>query len=531
MASELRKVGVATEPVRAQRTASASPRPAARAVDQLVVTFSQRVRSLPSGRRLTNWNLSEWLATNGWVVVGSLAFASLLGAVLPLVEDSIPETLLVATAGAAPLLVWIASRHPGAAIGLVVAVQPLSAFQFATPIGNPSPSIVLLAFVLAANGPAIRSAYNTRPLFRTTLWVLVAWVASYALRVQYEDAGSVGRQMITLSSFVAAFVAAAALADRRHVLAWSGAGAIVALSFLGVLGMLASAGVIPLTSATSAPRELFGFLSPFTRNYGLAIPNDSIDVLFPLALGATLVGLLRPERPWRLRFASALGLIAVSFAALFVFQSRSMIAQFGIALLIAVWVTEIPFRKVIIVPALVLLVWIAFSILEVDPTGTALHGQSVFGSLVAVLQNPLAYLVGQSENHLFLQQAAQYGLVNASDDNATHNLFLSNLVGGGYVAFLLICIAYFRPVWILAREVMRGPGRQVLQVLAVAAAAMLLAVSVEPVRATVLGNWLVLGFIVGSDALRPRPESRPAGSTDASSSAVLRSKAPVPKVS
>lgn len=453
--------------------------------------------------------MTEFKGTRTWVAATSLILAMLCGAVLSVVAGSISVTVLVVTLAAAPLLAWLASRYPAAALGLMVAAQPLAAFEVVTPIGSPSPSIILLALVLGTNATAIGLAYKTRPLFRTTAWVLALWIASYALRIQYEDVGLVVRQIITLSSFAAVMIAASALANERRVLSWTVAGAVVALSFLGVLGVLGSTGVIPMTSAGAAPRTLLGVLSPFTRNYGLNLPNDTLDVLFPLAVSGTLVGLFRKDSSWRLRLSSAVGLVAVSLAALLVFQSRSMLAQLGVALVVALWVTGLPLRKLLIVPALVLCAGAAQSILQSDPTASTLHLQSILGSIQAVLNDPLAYLTGQNENLLFMRQATQAGLAQAiGNDNAVHNLFLSNLIGGGYVAFLLICIAYFRPVVVLARETMRRPDRRDLQVLAVAAAAMLVSVSVEPVRAVVLGNWLVLGLMVGAEALQPRRESR-----------------------
>jgi len=187
-----------------------------------------------------------------------------------------------------------------------------------------------------------------------------------------------------------------------------------------------------------------------------------------------------------------------------------MLAQLGVALIVAIWVTGSPLRRWLVVPGLVLVAGAAQSILQIDPTATTLHAQSITGAIQAVLQDPLAYVTGQSENSLFVQQAAQAGLSQAiGNDNAVHNLFLSNLIGGGYMAFLLICIAYFRPVVIVMRELLRRPDRLELQVLAVAASAMLVSVSVEPVRAVTLGNWLVLGLIVGAKDVQPVPKSLP----------------------
>ncbi|MGH7485371.1 MAG: hypothetical protein ACREMY_07165, partial [bacterium] len=299
------------------------------------------------------------------------------------------------------------------------------------------------------------------------------------------------------------------------VLAWTGAGAVVALSILGTLGALASLGIIPLTSASAAPRELLGILSPFTRNYGLALPNDSLDVLFPLAVSFTLVGLFRRDSSWRSRIGCALGLIAVILAALLVFQSRSMLAQLGLALLVALWVTKLPLGRLIVIPALILCAGAVQSILQIDPTATTLHAQSIFGSVQSVLNDPLAYLMGQNENLLFVKDATQAGLAAAiGSDNAVHNLFLSNLVGGGYLAFLLICIAYFRPIALVARQAMRRLDDRSLQVLAIATAAMLVSVSVEPIRAVVLGNWLVLGLVIGADGFQAESKLRVPGQNE-----------------
>ena len=206
----------------------------------------------------------------------------LCGAVLPFVVESVPATLMVGTMAAAPLFAWLASRYPAPTLGLMVAAQPLAAFQFATPIGNPSPSIVLLALILITNAATVGSAYKARPLFRSTVWVLALWIASYALRIHYQDAGVVIRQMITLSSFVAVLIAAAALANERHVFLWTGAGVIFALSLLAVLGALPSIGVIASTAANAAPRDLLGLVSPFARSYRIAAaqrhPGRAISV-------------------------------------------------------------------------------------------------------------------------------------------------------------------------------------------------------------------------------------------------------------
>lgn len=445
------------------------------------------------------------LTARPWITLSAVLGAVLCGTAVSLVEGSAPPTVLICTIAATPLLAWVTSRFPAVSLGLLVAIEPLEAFSFATPLGDISPGIVMLMLLLIMNAERVRCAYSTRPLFRATFWVLALWIGSYVFRVNYEDPGLVARQMITIASFVAIMVAAAGLAGERRVLGWTTAGAVVALSVLGFLGALAGLGIIPLSGVSQAPRELLGILSPFTRNYGLSLPNDTLDVLFPLAVAGTLVGLFSRDSLWGVRVASAAGLVAVVLAALLVFQSRSMLAQLGVALVVAAWVTGIPFRKLLAIPLLVSCAIAAQSIMSIDATATTLHAASIFGSIDAVLNDPLSYVLGRSENALFAQEAAQAGLAAAiGNDNAVHNLFLSNLIGGGYVAFLLICIAYLRPIGLAIRGAVRRPCSRELQVLAIAAAATLVAVSVEPVRANILGSWLVLGLIVGTAALQPK---------------------------
>lgn len=430
-----------------------------------------------------------------------LALAGTLGAVVPLSSYSVPFTAILLGLASLPLLILLVDKRPALALGTFVAVQPLEAFEVRTPIGTGSVGLLVLVLLLVRHGDKFLSKLKTERPLRLVAALLLLWMVAYPLRIGHEDAAAVARQMITMASFLAIAVVGASLSAERDILGAVAKGAVVALVTLGMAGVLVSYGIIPEPDRISEPRSVLGINSPFSRNYGLNVPFDAVAVLFPLCVPYFAVKLMRPNMAVGARCSSVVALASVLLPALLIFQSRGMVIQVMLALAVSAIIIRPRLAPFVGALGMAAVVALSGELVETDIISSGLRTASYSKVIENVVWSPSDFVFGVDENEFYTRTAASIGAGQAvSNDNAVHNLFLSNLVAGGYVSFLLLASAY----WLLLLHTLRlwraRPKVFEQQVLLVAVVLALFAISVEPVRAGVVGSWLVMGLALGGQS-------------------------------
>jgi O-antigen ligase len=284
-------------------------------------------------------------------------------------------------------------------------------------------------------------------------------------------------------------------------------GSAAALVTLGIAGVLASGGVLSLPSRVQADRLIFGLQSPFVRNYGLNVPYDAVALLIPLSVPFLLLCVFRGPR--RLIAGTALALI--SFFVLLVFQARGMLLQLAVALAVAAWLLMKSFRAVLLLLGGFAVLQLGIVLFSSDQLSSGIRIGTDAAAVQQVMGSPETLLFGTNEDIVFQIGAnnAGYGAAISTDPgaNAIHNLFLQNLVEGGLLPFLLITSAYGMLLFHAFRGYLRERGSFASMVLLLAAVLVILEVNLEPVRANIVGSWLVLGLVLGRSSVRPPPTS------------------------
>jgi hypothetical protein len=295
------------------------------------------------------------------------------------------------------------------------------------------------------------------------------------------------------------------MADKPGVLKAVAIGSAAALVTLGIAGVLASSGVLPIPSRVQADRIILGLQSPFLRNYGLNVPYDAVALLVPLCVPFLALCVFRGPR----RLLAGMGLGLISFVVLLVFQARGMLLQIAVALVVAAWLVLKSFRAVLLPLAGFAVLQLGIVLFTSDQLSSGIRVGTDAAAVQQVISAPENLLFGANEDAVFQTGAnnAGYGAAVAADQgaNAIHNLFLQNLVEGGLPSFLLITSAYA----LLLLQALRAYRIERLSsapmVLLMAAILVILEVNLEPVRANIVGSWLVLGLVLGRTSVRPPP--------------------------
>lgn len=427
------------------------------------------------------------------------------GGLTPFLSSSLRLVALMAALAILPLLLLLADRRPALAVGLFVAVQPLEAFEVATPLGTASVGILILLVLLVMHGDRFLLKLKQERALQFVSILLLLWMAAYPIRLAHEAAGSVGREMITISSFLAVAVVGASLSNEKNILKHISRGAMAALVVLGTLGILASLGLTPEPARITLPRELLGFRSPFSRNYGLDVVYDSVSLLFPLCVPFLSVRLMRPDLEFKARCSSLAGLAVVAFFAVLVFQARGMILGVMLGLGLSAFVTRPKLAPLLAALATPVMIFLVLQMVQADAVSSGLREASFIQVGRDILSSPLRFAAGVDEHQFYVRAAANAGFDNVvgmstSTSTSIHNIFLSNLVAGGYLAFFLITSAYLALVVHVTRRWRANPRVFEHQVLLVAAVLVVFVISIEPVRAAVVGSWLVMGLALGGQA-------------------------------
>lgn len=435
--------------------------------------------------------------------------ASAMGLAIATSDVSGRSVTLVAATAALPLIGVATYFRPVEAFAAFLAVQPLEAFEFDTGVGTLSPGIAILAALVVTRARVFsRMLLRSTTLRAVSTLAVVWWLYLLPSHYPYEGLSQSLRLLVTTASFLAVGMVAATLPVELRTLRIIAVGAALALVGLGIAGTLVSLGYLPPPQRISMARELLGIIPPFERNYGLNVPFDTVALLAPPCLGLLAFSLFKKGIFPRSLSLFFLALIAGSV--LLVFQARGIALQFLVGLVLAVALSA---RRLIFVllPVGLGVIWVSFvPLAQVDEVSTGLRGEVIRLVTERLTSDPVYFLGGHSENDFYIEAAERAGYLAAISTeegaNVVHNLFLSNLVGGGIVAFLLIG-AIYGLVGVSAWKAWAANRDAVSGVLLVSFALVLLAVSIEPVRANIAGSWTVIGLVLANAATR---ESRKA---------------------
>jgi hypothetical protein len=441
-------------------------------------------------------------------LIACLLTGAAIGVVVPYLAGIANVPLVILLLCGTPIAVWLCRVRPVLALGLMVASQVLDSLQVQTPVASLSARTVLIVLLVVSQFPAFLERLRARAELRLTFIFLLAWLAIYPLRIVHTSADLVMREVVTNASFVAVAAIGAALSESKHVLRTVAAGSALALGVLGTSGVLVSLGYLQAPARVSLSRSFFGITSPFVRNYGLDVPFDAVALLIPLCVPFLALNVLGRKGSLRLRAGSLVVLLGITLAALLVFQARGMVIQIGLALLLSAWLTRNRLWFVIGVGASALLLPSTVNLIFLsDPISSGLR----LGTAQAVLEqatNPASLLFGSNQDLLFATGAENAGFAAAisyaENANVIHNLFLQNLAAGGLFAFLfmsaahVVLVYYAIRLWRVDRAVFES------QVLLVAVALVLLELNLEPVRANIVGSWLVMGLCLGRQVRQTR---------------------------
>lgn len=419
----------------------------------------------------------------------TVLMAAALGAAIPFAPPQ-----LIAVAFAVPVVIGllILLDFPLVLLGAFGFLQIFEEYQYNSAAGSITLGFVALVLLLARSQFWDRLAKSGA--LRVGFGLLVVWMATALLRVTYEPLGSAVRDTIKAASYLAVVAVAAGFATRSSAVRAAAIGASVGLVSLGVLGVLASEGVIPyLASRQGGAREFLGMTMPFERNYGLTVGYDSVALLAPIAVAYCAVHIGRP-RP-------AIALLTLAFLFATVFQARGLVLQVVIALA-AIPVLRRPWHGWALVPVFAA---VAFAMAgyvsnvdEISSAGRTDVQDRIFADLRA---NPGSFLTGRDQDEYAADALeGQAGLTEAFADFEKvpiHNLFLSELVAGGWLACLALIAAYLTMLIVAFQRWRADPSDLISQTLLLAALLVTFESLVEPVLANIAGLWLVFGFVLG----------------------------------
>lgn len=449
----------------------------------------------------------RWARRPDLLVALPLAVALAAGVALATAELS--PLMLLAGVALLPLLLWLLDARPVLLLGLFCGAQAFEGIQYNTPGGSITVGIVMLLLLLSRFGATFLAKLRSCPQLRLGAGFLLLWIVTYGLRITYADPAAVAREMVTVTSFFAVFAVGAAFADRPGALRSVAYGAAAALVLLGVLGVLASVGAIPMPPRAEGARTLLGFSSPFSRNYGIEVPYDAVALLGPLCIPYLI---LCSARPGPTRGSAAMLLLTVCFSCVLVFQARGLIFQIILAA-VAAPVLMRPGRALLVVPVTtVLMLGVLGSAAQTDEVSSRARSATNERVIVDATRKPGEFALGQDANAYFQQvlreESLYYALVSVfeADEIPIHNFFFSNLVGGGWAAFLALLGAYLTMLVSAYRRWRAHPDDLTSQVLLAAAGLVTFESLVEPVLASIVGVWLVMGLVLG----RARDERAPA---------------------
>lgn len=430
----------------------------------------------------------------------AISLSLLVGVAIPLLNGDLKFLVALGALTAIPLALVIASRNPVACFGAMIAAQVLDGYQLATPLVTLSLRNLLTITMLVFTWRTFREETGGNPPLRIVSALFLVWFGLHVLQIRHLGVDEVTRIMFTQASFLMVAAIAAALSRRSRAYPTVASAAAAALLTLGVLGTLAGIGILPLPLRVQAERELLGIGSPIVRNYGLNVPFDAVSLLASVAIPYFMVRFIRLKRGENPLAALAV-IIALGMTILFVFQARGMVLQVLIALGATIWITGKKIRWILVPVGFVLLMQASISLVTADTISSSLRSATSMVTVRSAWEDPAEFVLGADENRLIIEGAREAGWLAAINQargaNIIHNLFLHYLASNGVISFLMILAAHLYVTRHAYRYWRRNPGDLQAQALLVAILLVMFELNIEPVRANVIGNWVIIGLIMG----------------------------------
>jgi hypothetical protein len=436
------------------------------------------------------------------ILILSAALAGAAAAVAALAARSTwdpPALVLAITIVAVPALVLLAAEWPAAALGVFILGQVLEAFQYSTAVGTVSFGVILLGLLLLFHWRSVLDAVRRDRNLVVASALFGGWLATYAFRLRYEPASTAAREVVTVLGFGAYAAAGIAVARCRHVVRNVGIGATASLLVLGVCGVLASLGAIPAPHRIGgAARDFLWFSNPIRRNYGLNVSFDSVALLVPLSVSWLLVSLA--WRRGRARIAAAGTLTALLILMLFVFQAREMIVQLVLAVLATIIVVRPKVGWIAAIASLPVVALGVIHLVNLDKASSDIRLVPDRYVFTVLAHDPQRFLLGMNENAFFNESIKSSPALVASTQTGSysvHSFFLSNLVAGGFAAFLFTVVLFgviFLRAWRLWRSAPSNPDGRVLLI---ACVGILVTLLMETVESNAAGYWILAGLVLG----------------------------------
>ena len=386
-------------------------------------------------------------------------------------------------------------------VGLFVLSQPLTSFAINTPVASITADNIVLVLLLAlhvVNRPLRHDAGS-----RLAAGFLLAWAFSYLLRVTYLSPTDMARLLVTTVSFLLIFFVARRLPQSFRTLRVIGLTGFSALTVFGVAALLVTVGVLPRPPVgLTFGRDILGFQSPYPRTYGLNVAIDAIAFLGPITVPLFAYWLVAPKVKLRVRCAAALALSSLVAYILLFFQARGMLLSLAFGIGVMFLITR-KYGRWLLLPGGV---WAVFeyapalyaSLSGVDTVSSQLRFSNTDILLGMIMDDPASFFFGQNEGVIFYKIAVQLGLAQAIGgvgDDAIHNAFLSQLVGGGWFAFIAFTVPFVMMVFRAFKMLRLNPASPLWSILTVGALLVIFEMMLEPARAQVIGNWMILGLI------------------------------------
>jgi len=414
-----------------------------------------------------------------------------------------------------PVLAIMAVRAPEAAVGLIVFAQIFEWLEVQSPLGTISPSIIALMIFLIVRLPDVVPTMWARG-YGLPVASFGVFVAAHALQFLHADAAQAARQLITAASFAAYGLLGMYIGSRRaHLVAAAvGAGAVLLVS--GTLALASNAGVTIVASTLSPPREILGIMSPFLRSYG--VPGVLVALLLPLCIPALVLYASSSGSPAVMRAGALTAVALIGLASLFLFQSRSMVLEIAIAVMLVVGLTGRRFGVGMLVIGLCLGVAVVIGLTltgSTDPIGNQFREESYSTAITFFAGDPQRALLGTDPSafRVMVNAATTYGhLIPA--DAPIHNLLIETIVVGGVAgALALLVLAFSAPARALRMASRVGRFSGTMTVMLAAAIMAILEVAVTPAVANSAGFWMTMGWcaavgasVAHAPASMPPPE-------------------------
>ena len=323
-------------------------------------------------------------------------------------------------------------------------------------------------------------------------WLLAVVRASNSV---FDESAS--SALVTSGGFVAIVVIGMTFANDFGVLRNIARGAAAALLVIGGASILVSLGWLAEPDRVAPGREIFGLELPFSRNYGFDLPYDAVALLVPLCVPYYLLALLNGGSRRLERREAALTLALLSFVFVALLQARGMVLQVFVA---AVAMSFLVGRRTLAIAglaALVVGVALGSYVVLTGDGGKSFRIETSLEAIRVTTDSVQATVTGVNEDEVIQNALRDPGLreeTRGFDQIPIHNLFLANLVTGGLFSLLaLVGVVAYAAVRLLRSDLAEPTSK----VLLVAFGLVLIELNIEPIRANVVGAWLILGLALG----------------------------------